>query len=103
MYAVIQTGGKQYKVNEGALLKVEKLEGEVGQTIDLSEVLMIGGNGAPKIGTPQVDGATVSIEIRRQAKDRKVMVYKKKRRKGYEVKRGHRQLFTEIKITKINA
>ena len=102
MYAVIKTGGKQYRVTEGMGLKVEKIEGEKGTKVDLKDILLIGGNGTPKIGAPVVAGATVSAEITRQAKDKKVMVYKKKRRKGYEKKRGHRQLFTEIKITGIS-
>ena len=103
MYAVIKTGGKQYKVTEGASLKVEKLEGEPGAAVLLDEVLFIGGNGTPRIGTPVVEGVKVEAEIVRQARDRKVLVYKKKRRKGYEKKIGHRQQYTELKITKINA
>ena len=103
MYAVIKTGGKQYKVTEGASLKVEKLEGEKGAAVLLNEVLLIGGDGTPKIGTPMVEGAEVEAEIVRQARDRKVLVYKKQRRKGYERKIGHRQQYTELKITKINA
>jgi large subunit ribosomal protein L21 len=103
VYAVIKTGGKQYKVNEGEKLRVEKLEGDAGTTLRLEEVLLIGGEGAPKIGAPTVAGAHVAAEIVRQAKDKKILVYKKKRRKGYEKKVGHRQPYTELKITKINA
>ena len=103
MYAVIKTGGKQYKVTEGASLKVEKLAGEAGAALMLEEVLFIGGNGTPKIGQPTVSGASVEATIVRQARDRKVLVYKKNRRKGYEKKVGHRQPYTELKITKINA
>lgn len=103
MYAVIKTGGKQYKVTEGMSLKVEKLEGDVGAKLSLEGVLLVGGDGAPQIGTPLVSGASVAAEIVRQAKDKKVLVYKKKRRKGYEKKYGHRQQYTELKITKINA
>jgi len=103
VYAVIKTGGKQYKVTEGANLKVEKLEGEKGALVSLDQVLFVGGGGAPKIGTPLVDGAKVEAEIVRQARDRKILVYKKKRRKGYEKKVGHRQHYTELKIKKINA
>jgi len=103
MYAIIKTGGKQYKVTEGMNLKVEKVEGDVGAKISLGDVLLVGGEGSPNIGAPVVDGAFVSAEVVRQAKDKKVIVYKKKRRKGYEKKYGHRQQYTELKITKINA
>lgn len=103
MYAVIKTGGKQYKITEGESFKVEKLAGDAGAAIILDQVLFIGGNGQPKIGKPTLDGATVEAKVVRQAKDRKVLVYKKKRRKGYEKKFGHRQQYTELKVTKINA
>lgn len=103
MYAIIKTGGKQLKIEEGMNFKVEKLAGEVGNKLSIEDVLFVGGNGSPKIGTPRVDGAKVTVEILRHAKDKKVMVYKKKRRKGYEKRHGHRQEFTEIKIDKIEA
>lgn len=103
VYAVIKTGGKQYIVNEGTTLKVEKLDGDAGSKLNLSDVLMVGGNGEPKVGTPNVEGATVSAEILSQGKGKKILVYKKKRRKGYEKLRGHRQHYTELKIAKINA
>ena len=103
MYAVIQTGGKQYIVTEGMNLKVEKLEGEAGAKLTLGDVLMVGGNGTPRIGTPMLDGASVAAEVVTQAKDKKILVYKKNRRKGYEKRYGHRQPYTELKITKINA
>ncbi len=103
MYAVIKTGGKQYKITEGESFKVEKLAGDAGAAIILDQVLFIGGDGQPKIGKPTLDGATVEAEVVRQAKDRKILVYKKKRRKGYEKKFGHRQQYTELKVTKINA
>ena len=103
MYAVIKTGGKQYKVSEGQVLKVEKIEGEAGTKLRLEEVLFIGGEGSTTIGAPLVAGAHVAVEILRQARDKKILVYKKKRRKGYEKKVGHRQPYTELKITKINA
>lgn len=102
VYAVIRTGGKQYIVGEGSVIRIEKLEGEKGGKIDFTDVLMVGGNGKAKIGTPLVEGASVAAQIMRQAKAKKVLVYKKKRRKGYEKLRGHRQQFTEIKVTKIN-
>jgi len=102
VYAVIKSGGKQHIVNEGSVIRVEKLTGETGAKIDLSDVLLIGGDGSPKIGAPLVDGAKVSAEITKQAKDKKVLVYKKNRRKGYEKLRGHRQQYTELKVTKIS-
>ena len=103
MYAVIKAGGKQYKVQEGENLRIEKIEGEVGSKITLSEVLLIGGDEKPRIGAPVVEGATVDCDVIRQAKAKKVTVFKKKRRKGYQKKYGHRQPYTELKITKINA
>lgn len=103
MYAIIKTGGKQYMVSDEMSLRVERVEGDVGTKLSLGDVLLIGGNGIPRIGTPTVAGASVEAQIVRQAKDKKVIVYKKKRRKGYEKRFGHRQLYTELKIVKINA
>lgn len=100
MYAVIKTGGKQYRVSEGDRLRVEKLPGEPGATITFEDVLMIGGDKVA-IGTPIVKGAKVSATITLQDKDKKVIVFKFKRRKNYRRKRGHRQAFTELKITGI--
>ena len=102
MYAVVRTGGKQYKVSEGDFLKVEKLEGEVGDTIELKDILMVGGD-AVKIGTPLVPSASVVGKIVDQGKDKKVLVFKSKRRKDSRKLRGHRQLRTVLKIEKINA
>jgi large subunit ribosomal protein L21 len=101
-YAVIRTGGKQYRVSEGDLVKVEKLAGEVGATITLGDVLFIGGNGEVKIGAPLVANATVTGEIVSQAKAKKVLVFKKKRRKSYSRQKGHRQQQTTLKITGID-
>ena len=104
MYAVIKTGGKQYRVAQGDVIKVERLAGEVGQTIAFDHVLMVGGadEGAePRIGTPLVDGAQVTAEVLEQAKAPKVIVFKKKRRKTYRRKRGHRQLQTVLRIQEI--
>ena len=103
MYAVIKTGGKQYVVNEGATLKVEKLEGEVGSNIELGTVLAVGDGKDIKLGSPTVDGALVKAEIIAQSKAKKVIVFKKKRRKGYTKKQGHRQFFTELKVQEIKA
>lgn len=101
MYAIVATGGKQYKVEPGQVLRLEKLDGEVGQTLELSPVLMVGGEGEAQVGQPHLDGA-VSATIIEQGKARKVIVFKKKRRKGYRVKRGHRQMFTAVRIEEIN-
>ncbi len=102
MYAVIKTGGKQYKVSEGDLLKVEKIEGAVGDAIELSEVLMVGGEEV-KIGTPLLPEAKVKAQIVEQGKDKKVLVFHSKRRKGYRKTYGHRQPITRLKITGIEA
>jgi large subunit ribosomal protein L21 len=101
IYAVVKTGGKQYRVAQGDIVKVEKLEGQIGDKVDLSEVLFIGGNGEAKIGMPTVTQAKVTAEIVDQSKAKKVIVFKKKRRKGYSRKRGHRQQLTILKIVEI--
>jgi large subunit ribosomal protein L21 len=102
-YAVIRTGGKQYRVSEGDVVKIEKLAGEVGETITVGDVLFIGDNGEVKIGLPLVSNARVTGEIVSQAKAKKVLVFKKKRRKSYSRQRGHRQNQTILKITGIEA
>ena len=102
MYAVIKTGGKQYRVNEGDTLRVEKLAGAVGDSLDFDQVLMIGGDKVA-VGRPFVSGAKVSAQILRQDRARKVIVYKFRRRKNYRRKNGHRQPFTELKVTAISA
>lgn len=101
VYAVIKTGGKQYRVEVGERLRLEKLEGNVGDTVTLSEVLLIVGE-EPQIGKPLVPNATVDATIVEQDLAKKIKVYKKKRRKGYERTRGHRQPFTCVEIQKIN-
>jgi len=102
MYAVIKTGGKQYRVTEGDRLRVEKLAGDVGATLTFDEVLMLGGDKV-SIGTPLVSGAKVTATIVAQDRDKKIIVFKFRRRKNYRRKRGHRQPFTEIKITGVSA
>ena len=102
MYAVIKTGGKQYKVSEGDLLKVEKLDGAVGESIELNEVLMVGGEEV-KIGTPLLPSAKVTARIVEQGKDKKIRVFHSKRRKGYRKTYGHRQPITRLKIVSIEA
>ena len=100
MYAVIKTGGKQYRVSEGQKLRVEKLAGQVGEKVTLGEVLLIGGE-TPKIGQPLVKGASVAAEITGQDRGKKIVVFKFRRRKNYRRKTGHRQQYTELKITGI--
>jgi large subunit ribosomal protein L21 len=102
-YAVIRTGGKQYRVSEGDLVKIEKLEGAVGEKVTLADVLFIGGNDEVKIGSPLVPNARVTGEIVNQARAKKVLVFKKKRRKSYSRQHGHRQYQTTLKITAIEA
>lgn len=102
MYAVIRTGGKQYRVHEGDRVRVEKLPGDVGSTVDLTDVLMLGGEKVV-VGTPTVKGAKVSATITAQDKAKKVIVFKMRRRKGYRRKQGHRQPYTELTITGISA
>jgi large subunit ribosomal protein L21 len=101
MYAVIQTGGKQYRVAQGDTLKIEKLTGDVGAKVKF-EALLVGGEGEPRVGKPTVAGAAVEGEIVAQGKHKKVINFRKKK-EGWTKKRGHRQPFTEIKITAVNA
>jgi len=103
MYAIIRTGGKQYQVAAGDTLRVEKLQGEVGDTVELSDILLVADGDDVKIGQPVVDGAKVVAKIAEQGKAKKVLVFKKKKRKGYKVKRGHRQQYTALKIEEISA
>ncbi|HEX3675223.1 MAG TPA: 50S ribosomal protein L21 [Rhizomicrobium sp.] len=101
MFAVIRTGGKQYKVAKDDVLVVEKLVGNAGGTLTIGDVMMLGGD-APKHGAPLIKGASVTAEIVEQGKGEKVIAFKKKRRKNTHRKRGHRQPFTKIKITGIS-
>ena len=101
MYAVIKTGGKQYRVTEGQKLRVEKLPGNPGDALKFDEVLLVGGD-TPKIGQPLVKGASVAAEIVGQDRGKKIVVFKFKRRKNYRRKNGHRQPYTELKITGIS-
>jgi large subunit ribosomal protein L21 len=101
MYAVIKTGGKQYRVSEGDTLRVEKLEGDVGAKIELTEVLMVGGD-TVTVGKPLVKGAVVTAEIVAQDRAKKIIVFKFKRRKNYRRKNGHRQPFTELRVTGVS-
>jgi len=101
MYAVVRTGGKQVWVTPGKAVRVEKLPGDVGDAIELGEVLLVGGEGEPRVGQPLVDGAKVVGKITEQGKGTKIHVFKMKRRKNYSRRQGHRQLYTEIQIEKI--
>lgn len=102
MYAIIATGGKQYKVSEGDVIRIEKLSVEAGETVTFDQVLAVS-DGELKVGCPTVEGASVSATVEKQGKAKKVIVYKYKRKTGYHKKNGHRQLFTQVKIDKINA
>ena len=101
MFAVLNTGGKQYKVSQGDLIKVEKLESDVGDKVTLSLVLMVGQGEDVEVGSPYVSNCEVTGEVVEQGKGAKIIVFKKKRRKGYRRKNGHRQRFTQLKITEI--
>jgi large subunit ribosomal protein L21 len=102
MYAIIATGGKQYKVSEGDIITIEKLGVEAGEKVTFDQVLVVGGDDL-KVGTPTVDGATVDASVVKEGRGKKVIVYKYKRKTGYHKKNGHRQAFTQVKIDKINA
>ena len=102
MYAIIATGGKQYKVSEGDIIKVEKLGVAAGETVTFDQVLAVN-NGELAVGCPTVDGATVTASVVKEGKGKKVIVYKYKRKTGYHKKNGHTQLYTQVKIEKINA
>jgi len=104
MFAVIKTGGKQYRVSENDVFVVEKLAGEAGDTIQFDEVLMIGEDGkAPTVGSPLLDKASVTAELVRQTRGEKVIIFKKRRRQNSRRKNGHRQDLTLVKITGISA
>lgn len=102
MYAIIATGGKQYKVSEGDIIRVEKLGVEAGAEYSFDQVLAVN-DGELKIGNPTVEGATVQATVMGDGKAKKVIVYKYKRKTGYHKKNGHRQQYTQVKIEKINA
>jgi len=101
MYAIVDSGGKQYKVKEGDILKVEKLAGEVGDTVSFDKILMFSDDEDVNIGTPLLEDVTVNGHIVEQGKAKKIIVFKYKRRKRYRRKQGHRQQFTAVKIDSI--
>lgn len=101
MFAVIEAGGKQHKVKEGEILKLEKIEKGIGESVDFDKVLMVINNDKTEIGTPYLDGKTVTAEVLEQGRHKKVKIIKFKRRKHHMKRQGHRQYFTSVKITKI--
>ena len=101
MYAVFQTGGKQYRASVGDVVRVERLDGEVGDEVLIDSVLMASGDEGVKVGTPQLDGVQIVGRIVEQDRARKITVFKHKRRKGYRRKMGHRQAYTALRIDKI--
>ncbi|MGB0554462.1 MAG: 50S ribosomal protein L21 [Alphaproteobacteria bacterium] len=103
MFAVIKSGGKQYKVAKNDVIRVEKLDAEAGASIDLNEVLMVGDDKSQTVGVPLVDGASVSATVLEQMRDRKIIIFKKKRRQNYRRKNGHRQHLTVLRIDDILA
>ena len=98
MYAVVRTGGKQLRVEPGQAVRVEKLEGAVGDRVELDDVLLIAGEGDSRIGTPVLEGVKVVGTITDQGRGPKITIFKMKRRKGYRRKAGHRQLYTEVRV-----
>ena len=103
MYAVIVTGGKQYKVSEGDTLFIEKLNAEEGAAVTFDQVLVAGEGENVKVGAPTVEGATVEAKVVKNGRSKKIYVFKMKRKKNYRRKQGHRQPYTKVEITKINA
>ncbi len=101
MYAVVRTGGKQFRVEPGTAFRVEKLDGSVGDSIELRDVLLIGDDGQTRVGTPLLEGARVVGTITAQGRGPKLTIFKMKRRKGYRRKTGHRQSYTEVRVDRI--
>ncbi len=101
MYAVIESGGKQYRVAPGDVIRVEKLEADAGQTVTLDRVLLVAGDSGVQVGTPTVANATVSATVKAHGRGDKILVFRKRRRKHFRKTIGHRQYFTEIEITRI--
>ncbi len=101
MYAIIETGGKQYKVSEGDILQVEHLDASIGDSIEIDKILMIGGSDNVTTGTPYIENARIKAEVVSMDRAKKIVVLKKKRRKGYRRKYGHRQVRTGLKIIQI--
>ena len=103
MYAIVRTGGKQYRVETGDVVRIEKLEGAVGTSVTLDDVLLVGGEGEPRVGSPRVEGVSVVGTVVEQDRDAKIRVFKYKKRKHYRRTRGHRQAFTALRIDAVRA
>jgi large subunit ribosomal protein L21 len=101
MYAVIKTGGKQYRVEPNDKLRVDKLAGEPGATVDINDVLMVGEGDKTQVGAPMLDGASVKLEVLEQTRNDKIVVFKKKRRQNYRRKQGHKQEMTVVRVAEI--
>ena len=103
VYAIIRTGGKQYRVEKGDVVRVERLEAAVGSTVTLGDVLLVGGEGDPRVGSPRLEGASVVGTVVEQDRSEKIRVFKYKKRKHYRRTRGHRQSFTAVRIDTVRA
>ena len=103
MYAIVETGGKQQKVVPGETLKIERLEGNVGETVKLDRVMLVNRDGQVSLGRPYIDGASVTATVTAQDRGPKVLIFKKKKRKGYRRTKGHRQSYTSIRVDAIQA
>jgi large subunit ribosomal protein L21 len=103
VYAIIRTGGKQYRVQKGDVVRVERLAGTLGATVTLEDVLLVGGDGEPRVGSPRIEGASVVGTVVEQDRDAKVRVFKYKKRKHYRRTRGHRQSYTAVRIDAVRA
>jgi len=101
VYAIVHTGGRQFRMEQDATVRIPKLEAEIGQTLELDRVLMIQGKSGTTVGTPTVDGAKVVAEVLEQGREKKIIVFKKRRRKRYQRKAGHRQPFTTVRVKEI--
>lgn len=102
MFAIVETGGKQYKVQQGSVLRVEKIEAAVGDQVVLDKILGVDSDGAFQVGTPYLSGARVTAEVLKQGKAKKILVFKYKAKKNYRRRQGHRQLFTELIVREIS-
>jgi large subunit ribosomal protein L21 len=103
MYAVVATGGKQYKIKEGETLRIEKVDGNVGDAFTFDQVLLVADGDSLAVGQPMIEGASVSAHIVEQGKSKKILVFKYKRRKRYRRKQGHRQMFTAVRVDNIHS
>jgi large subunit ribosomal protein L21 len=103
VYAIVRTGGKQYRVQKGDVVRVERLAGKVGATVTLEDVLLVGGEGEPRVGSPRLQGVSVVGTVVEQDRDAKVRVFKYKKRKHYRRTRGHRQSYTAVRIDAVRA